>query len=80
MLAMRVTLDYGKTGLEVELPDDRVVGPLHIKPAAPLADPVAVLHQALANPIGTPPLAELARGRKDACIPVSYTHLRAHET
>ena len=68
MLAMRVTLDYGKTGLEVELPDDRVVGPLHIKPAAPLADPVAVLHQALANPIGTPPLAELARGRKDACI------------
>ena len=68
MLAMRVTLDYGKTGLEVELPDDRVVGPLHIKPAAPLADPVAVLHQALANPIGTPPLAELSRGRKDACI------------
>ena len=34
---MRVTLDYGKTGLSVELPDDGVVGPLAIRPATPLA-------------------------------------------
>ncbi len=65
---MRVTLDYGRTGLDVELPDDRVVGPLAIRPAAPLADPETAVANALANPIGTPPLAELARGRKDACI------------
>src|SRR5690349_410049 len=65
---MRVTLDYGRTGLDVELPDDRVVGPLAIRPAAPLADPEAAVAKALASPIGTPPLAELARGRKDACI------------
>jgi nickel-dependent lactate racemase len=65
---MRVTLEYGKTGLEVELPDDRVVGPLAIKPAPPLADPVGVLRDKLARPTGTPPLAELARGRKSACI------------
>ena len=68
MQAMRVTLDYGKTGLDVELPAERVVGPLSIQPAAPLADPVAALNHALANPIGTPPLAQLAKGRKDACI------------
>ena len=35
---MRIHLDYGRTGLDVELPDDRIVGPLAIRPAAPLAD------------------------------------------
>jgi nickel-dependent lactate racemase len=65
---VRITLDYGRTGLEVELPDDRLVGPLSLRPAAPLADPQAVLAAALAQPIGTPPLAQLARGRRNACI------------
>src|SRR5437764_6224671 len=65
---MRVTLDYGRTGLEVELPDDRVVGPLAIRPAPPLADPEAAIADALRNPIGSRPLAELARGRRNACV------------
>ncbi len=66
---MRVRLDYGKTGLDVEIPEtNRVVGPLSIREAAPLADPKAALEAALAKPIGTPPLAELAKGKKDACI------------
>jgi nickel-dependent lactate racemase len=79
---MRVKLEYGKTGLEVELPDDRVVGPLAIRPAPPLEDPEAVLHEKLAHPTGTPALAELARGRTSACIlicditrPVPNAHL-----
>lgn len=65
---MRVTLEYGRTGLEVELPDDRVVGPLAIKSVPPLKEPEKVLRQLLAKPIGTPSLAELARGKKSACI------------
>jgi nickel-dependent lactate racemase len=65
---MRITLDYGRTGLEVELPDERVVGPLAIKPATPLTDPNAAVAHAIANPIGSPSLAQLARGRKNACI------------
>jgi len=65
---MQVTLDYGRTGLAVTLPADRVVGPLAIRDAEPLADPAATLDAALANPIGARPLAELAHGRKDACI------------
>lgn len=68
---MRVRLDYGKTGLDVELPDsDRVVGPLAISEAPPLADPKAALEAALKNPIGTPPLLELAKGKKSACIAI----------
>ncbi len=65
---MRITLDYGRTGLPVDLPDDRVVGPLAIRPAAPLPDPEQAIAAALAQPIGCPPLAEVARGRKNACI------------
>lgn len=67
-MAMRVKLDYGKTGLEVNLPHDRIVGPLEIQPAPPLEDPQAAVEQMLLNPIGTPPLRELAIGKKSACI------------
>ena len=65
---MRVKLEYGKRGLEVELPTERVVRTLAYKDAPPLADPAAELERVLAAPLGTPPLAELARGRKSACI------------
>jgi len=65
---MRVTLDYGRTGLDVELPDERVIGPLAIRPSPPLADPEQAVAKALAEPIGCPPLAEVARGRRNACI------------
>ncbi len=64
---MRVTLDYGRTGLPVELPDS-TIGPLAIRPAEPLANPEQAIAEAIARPIGTRPLAELARGRKNACI------------
>src|SRR5438552_1790838 len=65
---MRITLDYGKAGLDVELPDDRLIGPLAIRPAAPLADAERAIAEALQMPIGSPPLADLARGRRNACI------------
>jgi nickel-dependent lactate racemase len=65
---MRIHLDYGRNGLDVNLPDDRLVGPLQIRTAEPLADPRAAIEQALHRPIGTPSLAEVARGRKNACI------------
>jgi nickel-dependent lactate racemase len=65
---MRIHLDYGKTGLDVDLPDDRIVGPLAIRPATPLTDAAAAIDDVLRRPTGTPPLADLARGRKNACI------------
>jgi nickel-dependent lactate racemase len=65
---MRITLDYGKTGLEVDVPDRNLVGPLGLRPVEPLADPDRVLAEALAHPIGSAPLSELARGRKSACV------------
>lgn len=67
---MQVKLDYGRSGLAVELPDDNVVKVLGYRPAEPLRDPRAVLRELLWRPIGTPPLAELAAGRRSACIAV----------
>jgi len=65
---VRITLDYGRKGLEVELPAERVIGPLAIQDVSPIADPATALALALAKPIGSPALAELARGRRNACI------------
>jgi lactate racemase len=65
---MKVTLDYGRGGLDVTLPDDRTVGPLAIREAPPLHHPEGAIEEALRHPIGTKPLAELARGREGACI------------
>ena len=68
---MRVRLEYGRSGLDVELPDRNVVKCLGYQAQDPLADPAAAIRDALAHPIGTPPLAELARGRASACVVVS---------
>lgn len=68
---MNLTLDYGRTGLDVTLPADRLIAPpLAISPAEPLTDPAAAIEQAIASPIGSPSLAEIARGKKTACVVV----------
>jgi nickel-dependent lactate racemase len=53
---MKVELAYGKTGLEVNLPDDAdvtVVAPQYVRG---LPDPAGALREALRQPIGSPPL------------------------
>ncbi len=67
---MRVRLEYGRDGLDVELPDARVVRSLAYKDAPPLADPAGEVERLLREPLGSPPLSELARGRRDACIAI----------
>jgi hypothetical protein len=39
MKNLKFTLDYGRTGLDVQLPSERVVGPLAIRDVPPLLDP-----------------------------------------
>ena len=58
--SIRVPLDYGTTGLIVELPRDRttVIEPLF---AEGLERPHAALRDALRNPIGSPPLRECVK-------------------
>jgi nickel-dependent lactate racemase len=68
---MRVHLEYGRTGLTVDLPDRNVVKCLRYRAQEPLSDPAGAVAGSLANPIGAPPLAELAQGRESACVVVS---------
>src|ERR1041385_2565432 len=68
MKSLTVTLDYGRTGLTVERPAERVVGPLAIRDVPALEDPEQAVATAIESPIGTPALRQIARGRSDACI------------
>lgn len=67
---MKLKLDYGKEGLHVELPDENVVGVLSIKVSEPLPNPAESVRSALADSIGSAPLAKLAKGKRNACIVV----------
>ena len=67
---MFLALRYGRDGLDIQLPPDLDATILHLNPLAPLADETAAIAEAFANPIGTPPLYELARGRQSACIAI----------
>ena len=68
---MEVRLDYGRTGLTVNLPDDVDVSVLEPQKGTPLQDPSGAVAEAVAHPIATKPLAELARGRRDATVVIS---------
>ncbi|NPV47879.1 MAG: nickel-dependent lactate racemase [Armatimonadetes bacterium] len=68
---MRLTLRYGRNGLDVTLPDRNVAHVLHLNPLPPLLHPRQAVMEGLRQPIGAPPLAELAHGRRDAAIVIS---------
>lgn len=65
---MRVTLEYDRDGLNVELPFDRVARILSLKEAIPLVQPEREVRQAIQSPLGTPSLSTLAQGCHSACI------------
>jgi len=66
---MKASLLCGKENLTVDLPDSAIV--IESKPAAVVPDPVAAVLEALNNPIGTEPLSDIAKGRKNACVVIS---------
>lgn len=69
MLAERVVqLAFGRGELPVRLPDDAEVTIVRKAARPKLADPERAVREALAAPIGSAPLAALARGRASACI------------
>ena len=66
---MRAQIAYGRGRLTVALPAGARA--LRCRPVAPVADPAAAVLRALREPIGAPPLRQLAAGRRSACIVVS---------
>ncbi|MDK2784907.1 MAG: lactate racemase, partial [Bacillota bacterium] len=69
---MRVELLYGKGGtVPLNVPDANLAGVYSAKERLPLADPHGAVQEALRNPVGARPLAEICRGKKTACIAIT---------
>ncbi|MCC6859074.1 MAG: nickel-dependent lactate racemase [Bryobacterales bacterium] len=67
---MRIDLAFGKTGLTLDLPPGFQYRVLEARSARPLDDAAGAIEAALDSPTGTPPLVELARGKRGAAISV----------
>jgi nickel-dependent lactate racemase len=61
-------LAYGRGRLDVALPAGCEPTVVRQQPLPPLDDPAAAVADALAHPVGSAPLAELAQSRRNACI------------
>ncbi len=61
-------IPYSKTYLEFALPAGMRATVVESRPVPPLSDPEAAVSEALARPIGSPPLRELARPGDRVCI------------
>jgi nickel-dependent lactate racemase len=67
---MHVKFAFGKSGLDVSLPEGFRYQLLEARSAQPLPYPDAALASALETPIGAPALRKLAQGKKTAAISV----------
>src|SRR5215469_5379354 len=65
---MKVELLYGKATIEASVPSGCRETLIRKQARAPLLDPHRAVLEALARPIGAPPLADYARGKRNACI------------
>ena len=60
---------FGEETVDLRVPQSATL--LEMKPLRGLEDPEGAVYSALADPIESPPLAELAKGRKNACVVIS---------
>ena len=74
---MVVNFPYGQQTFSLDIPDSRLQGVLvsNLHHYTPAADPAALVEQALANPIGSAPLSELARGKRKVVL-IASDHTR----
>ena len=72
---MKIEIPYGRTVLSADIPDERVCAVLNnrLHDYEPPAAADVLVEQALASPIGSPHLCELAKGKKNVVILSSST-------
>ena len=68
---MQVEMRYGHSTVAVEIPDKNLAGVLETAQSIPLADADKAVRQAISQPIASPALAEVAKGKNSACIVIS---------
>ena len=72
---MKIDVPYGTTGMSAEIDGSRLVGVFRSSLPTAAADPAAEVERALDEPIGSPRLEELARGRRTAVV-IASDHTR----
>ena len=67
---MRLQFPYGRKTLSLDIPDERVRGVLSsgLERYDSGMEPSVLMERALANPVGSPPLSELARGKRNIVL------------
>ncbi len=65
-----VELKYGRGFVKLRVPDDSVIATLRPNEVEKAGDEDAEIARAIAHPIGTPPLEEMARGKRTVAIVV----------
>jgi nickel-dependent lactate racemase len=66
---VEIWLPYGKTEVPVRIPDENLLGVIEPKEKSGIQDPKSEIQRALANPIGSKPLHEIAKpGDKVAIV------------
>ena len=65
---MKIKIDYGKNGLWIDVPDKNLTKILSMKKSKAIENSMERVTNALESPIGSMPLAQIAQGKKTACI------------
>jgi len=65
---MKIQIEYGKSGREIEVPDKNLVTVLSMKGASPVSNPEMSLAATLDAPIASAPLRKLAARARSACV------------
>ncbi len=66
--AETVNILYGKSGMQIRLPQGARATVIGKRPMTKLPDPRAAVRDALAHPVGAPAYGSLVQGRRSACI------------
>ena len=66
---MHIDLAYGKSGLQIDVPEKNLVKVFSMKEKPAIREPYIALVKALLRPIGCEKsLFDMARGKKSACV------------
>ena len=68
---MKIDIAYGKKGLTIDVPEENLAKILRMTEKPVIGNPKEVIHEKISSPTGSQPLAEIAKGKKSACIVIS---------
>ena len=74
---MKISFPYGKEFIDLDVADERLQGVLvsNLHHYEAKSDPLSLVEEALENPIGSPKLSELAKGKKNIVL-IASDHTR----